>query len=138
MKAHLHGANEAVGAGLVIHPVLRQTKVGHLDVPFTIQEHIFLRVPKLLCQHWHSSFGQTVCMTIQSLAKKQLQAESAGADVSWCFPVACSCHQTVLLRGGISHLAVSLECGLLLTGFRSRCAMPRACRCAMASTSSAV
>ena len=54
MSWHLHGANEAIGAGLVVHPVLSQTKVSHLDVPFTIKEHILLRVPKSFCQHWHS------------------------------------------------------------------------------------
>jgi len=39
---YLHGANEAVGAGLIIHPVLGQTKVCHFDVAFAIQEHVLL------------------------------------------------------------------------------------------------
>ena len=74
MSWHLHGANEAIGAGLVIHPVLSQTKVSHLDVPFTIKEHILLRVPRTVRQHRHSRVGRTVRMTLQWPAGNQLQA----------------------------------------------------------------
>lgn len=39
---HLHRANEAVGAGLIIHALFCQSKVCHFDVPLAIQKYILL------------------------------------------------------------------------------------------------
>lgn len=42
-RCHLHCANEAVGAGLVIHAMLGQPKVCHFDVALAVQKHILLK-----------------------------------------------------------------------------------------------
>ena len=43
-SGYLHGANKAIGAGFIIHPMLGQTKVCHFDVALAVQEHILLGI----------------------------------------------------------------------------------------------
>ena len=49
----LHGAYEAIGASIVPHITLGQTKVGDLDMAIGIKQHIFLQNsnPKSLLQN---------------------------------------------------------------------------------------
>ena len=53
---HLHGADEAVGARIVAQPGLGQAKVGHLDMPLAVQQHVLLREWYIQIEHtWRSS-----------------------------------------------------------------------------------